>query len=498
MITEDQKREIEESVMISFEKYSYLQYRDLYAKVMNGQKVDDGFIIGDRLLQRRALDIDFYIYVLGQRSADKAVAKHRKIIVRSAIISLARGTFTLSDADRDKGDHDYGDPDADGSYTDRHVQRIIHEKYKSAFFENGPAPKSPGDGRIKRISSVFSEEMPPSDPAGDLASGLMSAARSTSDDHSELLFLNSVARFAFPQFLGDLLKFRDECRAVFESLGELDERIAYLREQLTVATPMLITLYSHITSVLDLTWFRYKPKDIQKRILGSYQLARYNQADSTKVKEMLDCIYGPNESVGMLCYAATAFIKYGRTKQAIHMFKLCLDSSKGDLKRGMLLQNIAVAHRIDGNFKLALGAMKEALLHFEAAGDTYRICNAMQLIGESQWRLGFKDAAMQSFDKCEERGQAMDPEKRWLIHFILGMSFGRLEGWKIRRKHLVKAMELMPEENTADILWINQLIDDQRPMYSDTTLPVMLRNDIRDHMRQLSTLSDRIGSRGTS
>ena len=498
MITEDQKREIEESVMISFEKYSYLQYRDLYAKVMNGQKVDDGFIIEDRFLQRRALDMDFYMYVLGQRSADKAVAKHREIIVRSAIISLARGTFTLSDADRDKGAHDYGDPDADGSYTDRQVRRLIRERYKNAFFENDSAPKNSGDGRIKHISSVFSEELPPSDPAGDLASGLMSAARSTSDDHSELLFLNSVARFIFPQFLGDLLKFKDECRAVFESLGELDERIAYLREQLTVATPMLTMLYSHMTSVLDLTWFRSKPKDIQKRILDSYQLTRYDQTDSTKAKEILDCIYGPNASVGILCYAATAFIKYGRTKQAIHMFKICLDSSKGDLKRGMLLQNIAVAHRIDGNFKLALGAMKKALLHFEATGDTYRICNALQLIGENQWYLGFKDAAMQSFDKCEERGQTMDPEKRWLIHFILGMSFGRLGEWKIRRKHLVKTMELLPEEDTEGILWINQLIDDQRPMYSDTTLPVMLRKDIRDHMRQLSTLSDRIGSRGTS
>ena len=498
MITEDQKREMVESVMLSFEKYSYLQYRDLYAKVMNGQKVDDDFIIEDRFLQRRALDIDFYMYVLGQRSADKAVAKHRRIIMRSAIISLAHGTFTLSDADRDKGDHDYGDPDADSSYTDRQVRRLIRERYKNAFFENGPAPKSSGDGRIKHISSVFSEELPPSDPAGDLAFGLMSIARGVSDDHSELLFLNSVARFAFPQFLVDLLKFRDECSAVFESLGELDERIAYLREQLTVATPMLITLYSHMTSVLDLVWFRSKPKDIQKRILGSYQLARYNQADSKKAKEMLDCIYGPNESVGMLCYAATAFIKYGRTKQAIYMLKICLDSSKGDLKRGMLLQNIAVAHRIDGNFKLALSAIKAALSYFEAAGDTYRICNAMQLIGESQWRLGFKDTAMQSFDKCEERGQAMDPEKRWLIHFILGMSFGRLGEWKIRRKHLVKALKLMPEEDTAGILRINQLIDDQRPIYSDTTLPVMLREDIRDHMHRMSTLSDRIGSRGVS
>ena len=409
MITEDQKREIEESIMMSFEKYAHMQYRDLYAKAMNGQMVDGSFVIEDYFLRRRSIDIDFYMHVLGQRSADKTVAKHMKIILRSAIISLVRGTFTLSDMDRGKGDRDRGDPDAGGSYTDRQVQRLIREKYKNAFFENGPAPKDSGDGRIKRISSVFSEELPSSDPAGYFVSDLMSAARSTSDDISELLFLNSVSRFAFPSFLDDILKFRDECRAVFESLGELDERIAFLREQLTVAAPMLTILYSHMTSILDLTWFRSKPKDIQKRLLSSHQPARYTQTESTKAKEMLDCIYEPGKSVSTLCYAATAFLKYERTKEATHIFKVCLDSSKKDMERGMLLQNIAVAHRVDGNFKLALGAMKEALLHFEATGDQYRICNAMQLIGESQWRL---DSRVR---RCSRLTNVKNMVKQWIL-----------------------------------------------------------------------------------
>ena len=85
--------------------------------------------------------------------------------------------------------------------------------------------------------------------------------------------------------------------------------------------------------------------------------------------------------------------------------------------------------------------MKKALTCFEAAGDTYRVCNALQLIGESQWRLGFRDAAMKSFDEVERRGMEMEGEKRWLSQFILGMSFGRLGEMGLRRAHLAKALK---------------------------------------------------------
>ena len=68
---------------------------------------------------------------------------------------------------------------------------------------------------------------------------------------------------------------------------------------------------------------------------------------------------------------------------------------------------MASAHRISQNYKLALHKMREALACFEKTGDVYRVCNAKQLIGESQWLLGHKDAATRSFEEVEMHA------KRW-------------------------------------------------------------------------------------
>ena len=86
---------------------------------------------------------------------------------------------------------------------------------------------------------------------------------------SDQLFLNSFVRFAFPEFLNDILSLRDECKAVFENLGEHNERIDFLREQLTEVTPLLITFYSNLSAILDLEWFRSRPKNTQKKFLES-------------------------------------------------------------------------------------------------------------------------------------------------------------------------------------------------------------------------------------
>lgn len=486
MISDEEKRRIEDSITLAFEKHAY---RKLSRMLNANQGAYQAEAKEDLFLQRRALCPAMHMHILGKRSKNSTIAKHRKVIVRAALNSLIEDTFTLADLDRGKDPGDWDPQSPDPGYTGRHTQRLIRERYGDVFFEGDSGRRRGSDGRTKEISTVFSGNGMPHTEKGDTALAMLGAARKA-ELHSEQLFLSSVLRFAFPQFLEDLLRFRDECRDVFENLGKRNDRINFLREQLTEVTPLLITLYSHLGAMLDVAWFRSIPADAQARLLKSGFKTRYDPSDARRAKEMLGRIYEPDKVVEIFTYCGTAFLRQKMTDLAIHMFEACLDVTGTDLGRGGVLQSMASAHRISQNYKLALHKMREALACFEKTGDVYRVCNAKQLIGESQWLLGHKDAATKSFEEVEMHGQKMEAGKRWLIHYILGMSFGRLGEWARRRRCLTKALVLMPDDYGVEgILRLNALIDDERPVYSDDILPPTIRQEIMNHMRQMPFLA---------
>ena len=489
MISGGKKREIEDSIRLAFDKYFYQHYQDVFSKLNFHQDVNVNRIDKeDRFFQKRELDINSYIYMLRKRSKSKIIRKHRAIITRTAIISLAKGSFALSELDHEKRSRDGNSPHPDDDYTDRQKQRLLNERYRDVFFETGSSPQESSDGRAKSISSVFSENMPPSTPASNFTLEYLETAYDASFAMSDQLFLNSFVRFAFPEFLNDILSLRDECKAVFENLGEHNERIDFLREQLTEVTPLLITFYSNLSAILDLEWFRSRPKNTQKKFLESNAKIRYHFNDATIAREILCSNWSPTTIPHILSVCGIAFLHLRRFQSAIHLFKQCLNVAEEDLGRGQMWQNIAVVHRQTRNFKLALGAMRKALPFFKTTGDTFRICTAIQLIGESQWHLGFKDSAMKSFGEIEEYGREIKSDERWRIQYILAMSFGRLGEWTIRKKHLTKALALIPEWNTNAILRLNRLIDYELPIFADAALRPALEREISDFVRRRSVL----------
>ena len=485
MISEDEKQQITDSIVRAFDKFTHRQYRNLFAGIPEKKGGMRATIIEDRFLQTRSINIDSYMRVQDMRSKSKPAMKRRAILARAAILSLGKGDFTLSELGRDT-DRYGNDGDSRRGYTDRQQRRLVREAHRDMFFEPEPDPeRKRGDRRERRISSAFSEGGPPRDPAGDLARAFLDAgAKATlaisGVDKQRRLALNSTLRLAFPKYLEDVMGFRDECRAVFESLGERNDRIDFLREQLVESPLLLDGFYSHLTSILDLAWFRTRANAEKELLLKPAPQAKYGHDDARKAREMLVSIYGPDLTRRFLDISGTAFLQYDRPSAAAYVFMECVDMVGNDMNRGAVWQNVAVCHRLKKNFKLALGAMKMALACFEAAGDTYRVCNALQLIGESQWRLGFRDAAMKSFDEVERRGMEMEAEKRWLSQYILGMSFGRLGEMGLRRAHLVKALKMIPEEDTDAILRVNGLIDYEHPISSDTVLPRELREELDD------------------
>ena len=58
----------------------------------------------------------------------------------------------------------------------------------------------------------------------------------------------------------------------------------------------------------------------------------------------------------------------------------------------------------------------------------------------------------------------MKESERWTIPFNLGMTFWRLGDMRQRRMYLVRALVMIPEEETNTILRVNALINDECPM----------------------------------
>ena len=497
MISEDEKQQIMDSIVRAFDKFAHRQYRNLFAGIPEKKGGMRETIIEDRFLDMRSINIDSYMRVLDMRARSKSAMKRRAILARAVILSLAKGDFTLSELGRDT-DRCCNDGDSRRSYTDRQQRRLVREIHRDMFFEPEPDPEQKrGDRREKRISSAFSYGGPSRDPAGDRARAFLDAAAKivptiAGVGKQRRLALNSILRMAFPKYLEDVMAFRDECRAVFESLGERNDRIDFLREQLVESPLLLDGVYSHLISILDLTWFRTRANAEKELLLKPAPQAKYGSDDARKACEMLVSIYEPDLARHLLDISGTAFLQYARPSAAAYVFMECADMAGNDRNQGAAWQNVAVCHRLKKNFKLALGAMKKALACFEATGDIYRVCNALQLIGESQWRLGFRDAAMKSFDEVERRGIEMEAEKRWLSQFILGMSFGRLGEMGLRRAHLAKALKMIPEEDTEAILRVNGLIDYEHPIWSDTVLPPSLRQELDDEVSYIwKTLYER-------
>lgn len=475
MISEDEKQHLVNSLRLAFAKFSEQHYRDIFANTRKKGSGTDAAMVEDYFLRVRANDIDSYMRVLGRRIQSKPVTKHRKILIEAAIRSVANGSFELSELGTNQGDN------AGHIYTERQMRRI-RKRYQNALFEPD-ANRKRSDDREKHLSTVFSDASLPSSSDGDAAHTYLSAAHKViwsmqSDDMRRRLALISILRLAFPQFLEDMLEFRDECKSVFERLGKRNDRIDYLREQLVDDVGLLDLLYSHFTSILDVVWFRTLHEEKQELLLKPASKVEYRKNDAKRACRMLSDLYGQDLAYRMLINCGVAFQQFGMLRAASYVFAECANLTNNNMSIGTAWQNVATIHRIDQKYKLALGAMKKALPLFEATGDTYRICNALQLIGEFQWHLGHRDAAWKSFREVEGRGSEMDKDQQWKIPYNLGMTFGCLYEMRLRRKYLTRALQMILETDTSTILHVMSMINHERPVSPDDQLPLPLRAEL--------------------
>ena len=128
MISVDEEEQIRHSIMRAFDTFSHQHYRDLFAGPL-GDGGAGAAAIEDHFLMIRACDISSYMHVLDRRIKSRPVMRHRKVLAKAAICSMARGSFEMSELSGISDDRARG-------YTDRHRQRLIHQSMKKYSHKN--------------------------------------------------------------------------------------------------------------------------------------------------------------------------------------------------------------------------------------------------------------------------------------------------------------------------------------------------------------------------
>jgi len=465
MLTDSEKQQIIKSIMQAFDKWGERYYRNLFAQ-LNTPKGFDTVKIAfneESFLERRAIDLGVYMDVLKRCNETTTISKHRIMLIKSAIISILKGSFTLYDlgSESKTSDESSNDPIQNKEYTRRQKQRLVHDYYPESIFEIEPKQIDTDDERFNHFSSVFSNNRLPESPVDMPVREYRTVQYDSAISNQTItdrLFFNSVLRFAFPQFLEDILKFRDECKTVFENLGENNDRIRFLREELTEFTPTLTTFYSHMTSILALRWFRFKSKKTQNAFFHTKFKLPYKKSDAENAKNLLVSATNSNDySSFLLSHCANAFGYYKRPQDAILLFEQCRNLSNDVFENGIISQNIAIEYRSGNNFKLMLREAKKALSYYKKSGKTYHVCLALKLIGEAQYHLGFKESAISSFLDAEKLANELNQDK-WKILLNIGVSFDHLGETHLRDKYLVRCLPLIPEDQTDTILGVNSML----------------------------------------
>ena len=270
-----------------------------------------------------------------------------------------------------------------------------------------------------------------------------------------------MLQFAFPIFLEDALKFKTECKVIFENFGENNARISFLREILTEPTMPFFTFYSHITSILALWWFKMNTSKNKKLFLDTRFSLLYNDSDAKQIRKLLDSNLENSLCRLFLDKCATIFLSKHRYENGIALFQQCKYFAKTDLEQGRLCQNIAIIYRSNKKFKLMLSSMQEALLRYKNSQSNYHICMALQLIAESRWKLGSKDLAMKTLQDMEKVGENLTENEKYLIPFRIGCSFDRLREKSYRNKYWVKSLKLLPDNMAERALQLCSYLNDE-------------------------------------
>ncbi len=471
-------KELRDAILIAFDRWGQRSLEGLLETLGNetpeaGDVVRRQARLLDLFLSKRALVPGFLRYVTGQLRLSSSYRRQRHKLLEAILGTITspggvemRELVEWSSRQSEEA-HSLGDQPTQG-YTRRHIQRLFHERYGETLFEiSGQDRTGLPDDRVALFSSVFAPTELPAMEATEEASTFLAVDRLTiaaSNDLMTRIVWNATLRLICPDFLEDLLEFRSQCKVALSATREgrsVDlSRWGLLAGELKGWSTLFLALYSHITSIVAVAWWRSRREGGKKKLLERAFPLRYTPEDAKRARTLLNRLTGSKDEVLLILHVgALTLINYNMMGGAIAVFREALAyEDLSPMLRGILHENIGVVYRESGRPWLMLRSMKKAAGYYKRTGNLYRLCVALKNVAEAQWMLGHSRAVDRSMRELESRASDLSTDsEKFGVLWNLANSYRRLGEYSREYEQLMKCLDVgLPEEEEGKKLMVQE------------------------------------------
>ncbi|MGD6851159.1 MAG: tetratricopeptide repeat protein [Candidatus Bathyarchaeia archaeon] len=462
---------ITKSVLSSFDRYAQ-RYNERYiaslkaANESEKEQINYDYVKVDRLLSKRAFILGFYVYVLRKVVEDKQLMRERSNFTKASLISIFNQKGLRVKDVAEKLGHPLTRQESQAPYCRRQTQRFLKEDWRDAFYKQV-------DDKFTPFNSVFDSSPLPVTSTSETAESLIMASNLNTLTRPDLiagLMSNFSMLSVVPDYLLDMRAFKEECVSLMaeEKKNLPNAYAAFLASDLNSFSPLFQTFYNHTSSIFAWKWFEKQTREYRQQMLDDGFPLEYFEEDATKAKEILEAMTSIEEVKFFLAIGAKEFVNRARdrtdlgykdgplmAKAAVALYEEYLKSSNlPTLDQAVIVENMAIAYRGSGNYKLMVSSMKKALELYEQVNDAYRTCVALKNLGEGEYYFGYKEKAIKYFKASEEISNKLDPVKRSDVFWNLACAFRRINEPKNELAYLKKGLALLPpseEERSIQI-----------------------------------------------
>lgn len=289
-----------------------------------------------------------------------------------------------------------GSKESPEAYTRRQTQRFFRDYWQDAFFKPGDSLDTRTiDDKFTPFNSVFDSSELPRTETSEIAEQMNLASNLNALSNPRLLLWlksSSALEFIIPDFLEDMRSFKEKCLSVMaQEKKNLPKAYSmFLASELNFFSPLFETFYKHVSSIFAWKWFLLQtPEDRQWMFDEAFPL-EYSESDATRAREILLSLASSNDTRFFLSMGAIELVERARirasqgikdafsmARAAVALYNECLRLEGGlsSLDQAIMFENIAIAYRGTGNYKLMVINMKKALELYDKASAAYlKVC----------------------------------------------------------------------------------------------------------------------------
>ncbi len=400
----------------AFDRWGQRSIEKLFQEIRKGGRIAKeayrGKWLEEAFLEKRAKDPGLMRHVLQQTVKSKVLAKHKQVLLRSALVSVAAKESPVVKEFAEKSRKRSGRQDmrrSEDSYNPRSLYRLRKDGYPEVFFDQGPSRR---DRRSERISTIFGTSPLPRNGATDDAAAYLAADRAKvwADPRNRAIVAHHVSiRDVLPECIEAFRVFRKDFNL---AIGELLEDPNISKETLTLLhreaekNPELVhVLFNHVSSVLAVKWFRGRPEREKEVLVEQDFPLDYTKQDARKAYELLSAdLNGPTALFALTNLASAAMYALHYAIDGIHLWQAVLELRPNDpATQAAAWDNIGIFWRQLGDPMMTIEAMNNAIPLYRQVGDKIQELIAERNVGEALVRANRIEEGLTQFRVVETR-----------------------------------------------------------------------------------------------